>query len=517
MIEEAARESTFQERLSSAVAGYCDRQGEDGGWGEDMFPGAPSAIVNTVEILAVLRAGGIPYEHSVVQKAMGYLCRAVVDHPRPERPEGLSGAPGVVPGRERRGEYTRYCAWGISGLTLYKESRHHERLEEAQLHCVRWLWDHMWTDVGPYAHAKQEGLKIKRVGAWGETPGDEEPSLVSTSAAISGLSRMCPRQRKTGEAPTMLIRRARNTIHTQAHRHADADTMAFWPPPGGDEASEGTASLTAMAVISLAGGDPQDRSCAADGARWLVSHKERWHERVESHPNVPATNWQHMTFSLALRAILRGAKLPSNDPILTPVVAHLNGLWREEDREWAHGLSQLRASPSGSYAVVAAYEAMANAWPFDAQRQILEATAASRRSTRPHKLEVRVDTTGMFVVSPKDGSEVRVELAPRLADVAFVVASEGELDGGLGSTSMAVHELAARFEKDPETIKHYARQISNEVKEASLRWGTSIGEIVQITSDTKRRSKRVRINVETVVAVRDLNAIDKQDGILEAS
>lgn len=369
----------------------------------------------------------------------------------------------------------------------------------------------MWTDVGPYALAKKEEAPIKWAGAWGETPYDEQPSLVSTSAAISGLSRMCPRH-TTGGASAELVGFARKEIVRRAHRTNSADPMAYWSPPAGGEDTEGTASLTAMAVVALAGGDEQQRRHAADGARWLVSQKARWDGGIETDSDVPEANWQHMTFSLALRAVLRGAKLPSSDPLFAPLVSHLNGLWRQGEAQWAHGLSHLRGSPSGSYAVVSAYEAMAKAWPFDAQRQILEASPASRRPGRPHKLAVRVDPEGMVVVSPTDGSEVTVKLAPRLAEVAFLVASQGELDGDLGSKSMAVADLATCCGKDSETIKHYARDISQEVKRASLSRGSSIGDIVQMTSNTERRGARVRINVETVIAVSDLNAIERQSG-----
>jgi hypothetical protein len=492
-------ESTFQERLSRAVGNYIDRQGSDGGWGEDRFDGAPSSIVNTVEVLAVLRAGGVRYDDTAVKRALIYLRSAVVSHPLPEPSDNLVGPPRIAPtaeSDEARGEFVRYCAWGISGLTLYKESRHDETLAEAQSHCVKWLYDRMWTNMGPlYQVPEDKRMDIKKVGAWGETPHDEHPSLLSTSAAIAGLSRMCSRH-QAGAVAIRLVRAARNVILSLAQKAEGPHPMVFWPGRREDACGEGSASVTAMAVISLAGGNENDRRYAGEGARWLLSRKDTWNGQVEA-DDVPDANWQHMTFSLALRAILRGAQLPSSDPTLSPVVGHLSALWCHEHNEWAHGMPDLRPSPSGSYAVVAAYEAMAKAWPFDAQRQILEATSAARRSDKPAPLHVHVDESSLTVIS-RDRSKVTVPLPPRFAAMMNLVARNGVGDGDLDSRSFGVRDLEQQLDVEAETIKHYTREINNILKEETLKAGKPIGDIVQVTNDTRRKEKRVRINVERV-------------------
>jgi hypothetical protein len=485
-------ESTFQERLTKAVEGYLEKRGEDGGWGEDRFPGAPSSIVNTVEVLAILRAGGVRYEDEAVQDALTYLTKAVVTHPLPD----VGTADRTE--HEARGEHTRYCAWGLSGLTLYKASRHDPRLADAQLHCVEWLRDRMWTDAGPWARAKAEGRQIERAGAWGEYPDDPQPSLLSTSAAIAGLSRMCSRHVAGGTAE-QLVKAARRAVRARVQRPDDSDSMAFWRARRDGGEGEQSPSATAMAVISLAGGDEHDRSLADDGARWLLSRIDEWQEQIENDSEVPDANWHHMTFSLALRAVLRGAQLPSSESVLLPVVGHLNALWSDEHGEWAHGLSDLRPSPSGSYAVVAAYEAMANAWPFDAQRQILEATAAARRSDKPARLSLHVGEDALTVQCP-DRARVTVKLPARFAPMMTRLA-RGDADGLVGSRSLGLLALANVLELEVDTVKRYTREINKLLKSDLLRHGESIGEILQlptVTTGDGKKEKRVRLNVEKV-------------------
>lgn len=50
-----------------------------------------------------------------------------------------------------------------------------------------------------------------------------------------------------------------------------------------------------MAVIALAGGGPDDRILAREGATWLLRHQNTWVGRVEPDPAAPDANWQHMT------------------------------------------------------------------------------------------------------------------------------------------------------------------------------------------------------------------------------
>jgi hypothetical protein len=483
--------STFQERLTLSVEGYRGRQATDGSWGENPWEGAPGSIVNTVEVLAVMRASGVLYEDTTVQRALTYLSEAVVSHPQRRRDdgrpgEGENGARGEFSEGDARGAHTRYCAWGLSGLTLYKASRHDARLADAQRHCVTWLAEHEWAGRG----------------AWGETPEDEHPSLLSTSAAITGLTRVCARH-PSGDDASELVRRARAVIRSLALRTHGAQPTASWPARPNAPHPRGNASATAMAVIALAGGDPEDRVYAGEGARWLLAHKDEWADKIELDAFVPDANWQHMTFSLALRAILRGIHLPSSDHTLRPVVRYLDELWLEQEYQWSHGVPEARPSPSGSYAVVTAYEAMANAWPFDAQREILGERSTVGRSGKPAQLRVHVDHENVTLVSYLDQSQVAVTLPARLAEMMNLLAQrhcEGAESGKLDEKSWDVLELAdALGGKEIDTVKHYMRDINRLLQDGARREGKTIGEIVQLMqSSTSRGRRRMLINVDKV-------------------
>ena len=327
--------STFEQRLTVAIERFKSLQSGDGGWSERLQSGYNSSIVNTVEVLAVMRAGGVSYRDDAVENAVKYLTKAVVEHP------SVGGA--------GRGPYTRYCAWGLSGLTLYRESRHDKRLLKAQEHCVLFLKEHQLRD-----------------GGWGESPPDCHPSIISTSAAIAGLARVCP-YAKFGDDAQSLLRDARKIVGTLRHETGGTKPKTYWSLDVREVRDSWAA--TAMAVISLAGGSPHDRKLAAQGAEWLRDNVRKWQTEVETGGGIHPS-WRHMSFSLALRAVVRAGREPSVGEIKR-VVGYLDALWIDDVGLWARGRPDADSSTSGAYAVVAAYEAYANARRFDPDREIL--------------------------------------------------------------------------------------------------------------------------------------------------
>jgi hypothetical protein len=472
---------SFQHRLQQAVGTYRQNQGADGGWGEDRFADAPTSIVNTVEVLAVLRAGGVSYEDQTVRRALGYLGDAVFSHPEPLP----TGEETIVD--EARGENTRYCAWGLCGLTLYRQSRHDPSLGDAQRRCVEWLRDREWNNQG----------------AWSEGPSDEHPSLLSTSAAITGLSRICgyhPAGRVAGE----LVTRARRVVHSLANRTGGdgSGRASSWSlVPGGDPRRP-SPSATAMAVIALAGGGHEDRTLAMEGATWLLRHRRTWAETVESDPTAPYANWQHMTFSLGLRAILRGTRRDSADPQLRGTVRHLDELWRVEDCEWAHGIPGARPSPSGSYAVVTAYEAMTKAWPFDAEREILRERSTRGRPAMAPETVVRVRADSGLVVTDLDGFSFDVGLPPTELEIVRLLAvrhSQGAGEDTIEARSLDLRELAEHLALMTDSVRRYVQHVNQAIKERAEYHGRSIGDLLQIAKSSQGPSRRrALINVDRV-------------------
>jgi hypothetical protein len=469
---------SFKQRLAEAVTTYRDIQNPgDGGWGEDRLADAPTSIVNTVEVLAVLRAARVSYEDTAVSKAMRYLHEAVFTHPRASDGEG----------DEARGEHTRYCAWGVSGLTLYKEARHDRRLSDAQQHCVTWLSERQWANQG----------------AWGEHPGDEHPSLLSTSAAVSGLSRLCS-YHPAGEEAQALVLSARKVVRSLSHQVTSKGpkrTSAWSLVPGGDPTSL-SPSATAMAVISLSGGEEPDRTLAREGAQWLLDHLSEWRELVEGDGAPHQANWQHMAFSLGLRAVLKGMRRDSSDPGLKGTVKYLDELWRADRGEWSHGRPKARSSPSGSYAVVTAYEAMARAWPFDASREILHERGSAESRAMPPEVQVVVRDGGSLTVVDLDGYAFDVGIPQAQLQLVSLLAtrhSAGRDEGSIEARAWGLTELADELGIEIDTVRRYVQSVNQAIKRQAVYEGRSIGDLLQIPKSSSRPARRrVLINVDRV-------------------
>ena len=488
--------STFQHRLTRTAEAYKGLQQPGGGWGENPWIGSPTSIVNTVEVLAVLRAAGVPYQDEAVRDALGYLFKAVVEHPQPIRGHRngeqearplAALAPSARDSQEARGEYSRYCAWGIAGLTLFKASRHDPELLDAQDHCVRWLAEH----------------ECRGQGAWGETPESEHPSLVSTSAAVTGLSRVCAYTR-AGRNAQELVLRARAVIRQLAHETDGARPKAHWSLSADAASARGSASATAMAVIALSGGTAADQDYALKGAEWLLAHRGLWENQVESDGSVPDADWRHMAFSLGLRAIIRGTRQPPGNA-LRPALRYLDSLWHEDKQQWSHGRPKAEPSPSGAYAVVAAYEALANAWSFDANREVLGEKPRDDHTQISQEVLLRVGGSGATRVSDLDGSEITVSLTPVQHQMMHLLTErwlKGAKIEALDAKSWDVLELAEAIQHGVEvsTVERYVREINRLFHDVALSQGKSIGTVVQLqkssTSPARRRAVIVVGNAE---------------------
>ncbi|MGW6454732.1 hypothetical protein ACWF94_02190 [Streptomyces sp. NPDC055078] len=91
--------AAFEARAGEAARTLLHNQGYDGGWGLTLT--SVSSIVNTSEVLPILRAAGIAGQP--VRQALDFLTGAIVEHCRPRHKGG-------------RGEHTRFIAFGLAGL-----------------------------------------------------------------------------------------------------------------------------------------------------------------------------------------------------------------------------------------------------------------------------------------------------------------------------------------------------------------------------------------------------------------
>ncbi|MFC9652232.1 hypothetical protein [Streptomyces sp. NPDC056937] len=83
-----------------------------------------STIVNTSEVLPILRAAGIAGQQ--VRRALDFLAGAIPGHCLPRHKGG-------------RGEHSRCIAFGLAGLLSHPRFFHHNGVAEATAWCVGWL------------------------------------------------------------------------------------------------------------------------------------------------------------------------------------------------------------------------------------------------------------------------------------------------------------------------------------------------------------------------------------------
>ncbi len=147
--------ASFEVRAGQAARTLLRNQGYDGGWGLTLT--SVSSIVNTSEVLPVLRAAGIAGRP--VRQALGFLTSAIPEHCRPRRQGG-------------RGEHTRFVAFGLAGLLSHPRFFHHDGVADAVSWCVGWLEDHQ-VDHG-----------------WPEVLGLDDTSLHQTALTLHALAQL---------------------------------------------------------------------------------------------------------------------------------------------------------------------------------------------------------------------------------------------------------------------------------------------------------------------------------------
>jgi hypothetical protein len=468
--------STYPDRLERAVETYRRVQSpEDGGWGEDRVVDAPRSIVNTAEVLSVFKAAGTAYDDPAVQRGLAYLAEAMPRHWL---------ALGKHP--EARGPHARYAAFGLLGLTLYKPARHDSRWLEAQSAAVDWL-----------------GCHVMETGGWAEHPRADHPSLISTHAAIIGLERVCPFG-DDGARAAELVRSARSTTASLAERNGE---LRWWPQAPGERRP--SAAATSLAVLILSRGSLEDREIARRGIDWLMEHSAQWSEGIDPASNMKGSAWTHMTFSLALRAVLApGSRVRADDPSFTRILVHLDELWCEEHGEWSHGLPGARPSPSGSCAAVLAHEALKRAWPFDPAKQV-PSKRPRRRRTLVADPRTSIQLNGSQVEVRFPGNEVLADtkLPPALS-LMFTHLCKRRVAGGseetLEARTLSTGELADTLGVDPKTIRKYSDRINEYLRKDAARRERVVGDLVELQSTQPTlRERRWGLAAGVVVITND--------------
>ncbi|MDX3851106.1 hypothetical protein [Streptomyces sp. AK02-01A] len=147
--------NVFEARAGRAAKTLLRHQGYDGGWGLTLT--SVSSIVNTSEVLALLRAAGVGGKPA--RDALDFLTGAIREHCQPRH---LGG----------RGENTRFVAFGLAGLLHHPHFFHQPKIAETAMWCIGWLDEHQ-VEHG-----------------WPEVSGVNDTSLHQTALVIQALARL---------------------------------------------------------------------------------------------------------------------------------------------------------------------------------------------------------------------------------------------------------------------------------------------------------------------------------------
>ena len=446
----------YSDRLERFLALLRARQSSvEGGWGLRLdLDGAPLSIVTTVQGLRALRAVRTSYEDQAVQDALAYVADKVVAHPfeRDARhPEG-------------RGPHARYVAFGLLGLTSYDEARHDPKFAEAQRACVKWLGRHV----------------LEYGGGWSDHPSKTGVALVATSPAIRALDRVCPRD-ATAALARDLSRRARDELVRTARGHRSR----YWAQS--PDWSDPSFAATALAVLALVGGNDKHQDAAAAGARWLMERTKEWSRLLELDERLERT-WTHMSYSLALRAVVSPAGcVDPTDRRLRPVLQHLDSLWDDKHGAWTHGRPGGDPTTAGSSAVVSATETLRRVWRFDPvvdlQRRRLtkRIPAISRENGRRPLLTLE---GSVVVIVDEAGARAEFNLHKASAQRAHLQALiERHVDGreqlDMLARTVGEQELAERFDVKPQSIQRSMRRLNERARAAAHTSGATVHTIVE--------------------------------------
>lgn len=414
----------------------------EGGWGARLdVDNTALSIVTTTQALRALRAVRTPYTDPAVGPGLKYISEKVRLHPRP------------MAHPQARGVHARYVAFGLLGLTTWDEGRHDSTLHEAQRFCVDWLAEHEL----PY-------------GGWSDPSSETSISLTATSPAIRGLERICGNLDVAGDA-LRLARRARDEIVRVAQggrREASWAQSPDWRDP--------SVASTALAVLALTSGDEEHRDRAQAGTRWLMKDPPSWGSALEFEERLPDRQWTHMSFALALRAVVGPAgQMDPTDRRFKPAVEHLHRLWSEEHGAWCNGRPGRPPTTSGSQAVISATETLRRAWRFDPlthlrrPRRTALPTIPVDPSNRPLQLSLHNESAKLIDDSGREVFAVDFGKAQRQLEMLRILVERhraGAAAQELKARTVGADELGDRFGIKADSVRRNMDRLNKSVRDA---------------------------------------------------
>ncbi|MDX6744137.1 hypothetical protein [Actinocorallia sp. A-T 12471] len=450
--------SSYDRRLSRAARTLLASQGFDGGWGLTLS--SVSSVVNTSEVLPILRAAGIGGKP--VRDALAYLAGAIEEHCRPRQKGG-------------RGENTRFVCFGLTGLLHYPEFVTQPEVAQTAAWCVDWLTEHQ---IGQ---------------GWPEVAGIDDVSLHQTALAVTALAQL--RDALTGLGPGLNLPGGIDTTELTgridpliAHGlagllyHRRTSGAWGWRTYVDTAPSPSKTALCSMAVVAATGqttsgppvndaplqvggvhDDPELKrpsQIIAEAGQWLLRHHPRWETFVEDDKDVQGTAWEHMAYALGVQAVLRAGGSPY-DQRLARAWKLMDSLWDPEGGLWTEPGASGRRRPTirAAYYTVCAYEA--------ARIRIAQMTMAGHdpnavggplAATRAELREVSLVADGRQIVVSTADESVACIVSTRLFDLAVLLHH--------APNGLAVAAIATALGVSPSSIPKYVQRLNAAITEA---------------------------------------------------
>ncbi|MFS0695054.1 hypothetical protein [Streptomyces nitrosporeus] len=451
--------AAFETRAGEAARTLLDNQGYDGGWGLTLT--SVSSIVNTSEVLPILRAAGIAGQP--VRQALDFLTGAIAEHCQPRHKGG-------------RGEHTRFIAFGLAGLLSHPRFFHHSGVAEAAAWCVGWLEDHQ-VDHG-----------------WPEVLGLDDTSLHQTALVVHRLAELRDALHDFGPGfilpggaeTSSLLERVEPLIDHGVHG------LLYHRRPSGAWGwrtyidTDPSPSKTALCLLALAavvsgtgpGGEPAYRDApreaggvhgpvqhkqlsdvVVEAGQWLLHNHHRWETFVEDDKDVQGTAWEHMAYALCAQAAVRAGANP-RDPRLAKAWKLMNGLWDPAAGLWNEpGASGKRATIRAAYYTVSAYEeAVQRLARISVADSSPEDVSESSAEMLIEQVELGPGRTVRIGARDSEGTVV-CALTERLFDLVKVVFDAP-------ANGLATERIAAMLHVAPSSVPKYVQRLNQAVSAA---------------------------------------------------
>jgi hypothetical protein len=325
-------DSYFQQ-LRTVADGYL----EEGRSGERLYKQMThgmESLTSTAEVLAVLKAAGVPSTDHAVRNAAFALMHQ------------------IEKGRDEPERAARHVSYTMLGLTEYSQLRTVAAVEG----CLKRCRDELARG------AIQSGQHV--VWSWALDPGSRaEPSILQTATAITALERF--------DSADPLLSGARDGLLSLAS-HKEPPVWPF-----SLQNRKRCLAKTAQAALALLGGTEGQAAVARTTCDWLFARHDDWETKHEDDDEVEgARDWRHFTFSLCLRACLEAGITSPIAPAYRACIGYIDSLWSAEHGGWREPNTRTQTTVRCNLAAVLAWEAVRNALHSMDPALVLQATWA---------------------------------------------------------------------------------------------------------------------------------------------